>query len=143
MNYFGEPTPLTTTLVVEAHKMNKAFVVAAGAVINEAQPVKLDADGNITPLLAADLPHLILGHSIHNSPKGDVFTGEITITCRGHLKIRAQSGGAIVPGPVKFASYDTVKKVNVYVQAADAATTQGHATIKASAAGQEIEVILL
>ena len=142
MNYFGDKTSKALILTTEAHKLHLAFSAAAGATFNVTQPVKLDATGAIVPLGAADSAHLCIGNALHSTPNGATMSGEISVVMKGHMTIRAQSGAAIVPGPVKWASYDATNKVAVYVNATDAATTQGWALEAAGAAGSELTVVL-
>lgn len=143
MNLFGNPTPKAQLLTAEAHKLHLAFAVAAAQTIHLLQPVKLNATGELVAAGAADGAHLIIGHSFHDKPEELTYADEMTVIMRGHITCRVQAGvGGLVPGPVKWASWDATNKVNVYVVAADAATTQGHC-LDVAAAGAEAEIVLL
>lgn len=143
MNLFGDKTPKAIVLHKEMYKLGLAFSVAAGQKVGLMQPVKLAADGTITPLLAADSAHLSIGMSLHAKPADLTYADEQTVAMRGYAVCRAQAGaGGVIPGPIKWASFDEATGLNVYVQATDAATTIGHALQPASAGG-DMEVVLL
>lgn len=137
MNHIGDQTPQATFLTVEVHKLHKEFSAAAPVKIG--QPVKLTADGEITPLLAADAAYLKIGDSIHNAAAG----GLATIMMRGHVEMTVEAAAAQDAGPVKWTVFNTPTLRNRYGAAADAATTQGHSLEKATAAGQMITVVMI
>lgn len=133
----GEDAPQGIFLNMESHKLHKAF--EASAVIEVGQPVKFAVDGTIVPLLAADAAYLNLGVSIHKVAIGE----EATIAMRGYAVITTTSLGALNAGPVKFSGIHATTKRPQYVAAIDAATTQGQAIDRATAIGQDVEVVLV
>lgn len=116
----------STFLNMESHKLHLAFSVdpaLATPGIIEGQPVKLNAAGQITPLLAADDARLAIGISIMafdvtqiNSPTFRHM--ECTVAMRGYCVINAEVGAtAVVPGPVKYAGYNATTGFHKFVNA--------------------------
>ena len=137
MNTTGSTTKPHVFQTVESHKLMLAFT--AEVAIKVGQPVKLTTTGTVTPLGAADSPHLKIGDSIQDMPAGE----EVTIVMRGHIALHSISAGALAVGPVKYSAYSNTEKKPTYVAAADADTTQGHAIEPATGAGELVTVILL
>lgn len=102
---YGRKTGSTVILSSEAHKLHKSFRVAkpeSNAVpVRKSQPVKLTADGEITPIAANDNRNLVLGISIHDARPGE----RATIIMKGHAIILCQASSTVAPGPVQYTGY--------------------------------------
>lgn len=105
MKTFGEATKKTIFLTVESHKLHKEFFVPAGTTVRYAQPVKLDADGNVVPLAAGDNRNLCIGVSIHNSPKNPYGSSQVTVLMKGFSSILCRAASAVTAGPVQITGY--------------------------------------
>lgn len=136
MVHTGNPTPQVTFLNMEMHKYHLAFTVAAA--IKAAQPVKLDSNGAIVPLLSTDENRLLVGYAIKDGAVGE----EISVAMKAFGRLTVESGAdGLTPGPVKWASYNAATRRNVYVAATTEATAQALA-IMGGDEGDEIEIVI-
>lgn len=125
----------------ESHKLHLAFSVSAGKTVKRGQPMKMAADGTITPLIGDGTDaHLIVGYSIHNGVAGD----EVTLACRGYAVVFATAKTAMTTGPVFYAGQDAVDAdYSMYDDTAvSAANMNGIAIDVAGALHDIIRVIL-
>jgi len=125
----------------ESHKLHLAFSVAAGQTVKRGQPMKMAADGTITPLVGDGTDaHKIVGYSIHNGVAGD----EVTLACKGFAVVFATAETALTPGPVWYSGQDSVDAdYSMYDDtAATAANMNGIAIDAATALHDVIRVIL-
>ena len=137
MNTTGSVTKPHVFRTIESHKLYLAFTCAVAVKVG--QPVKLTSTGEITPLLAADSPHLKIGDSIHDMAAGK----EASVVMKGHISLLMVSAGAVDAGPAKYSDYSNTEKKPTYIAAADAATTQAHIIEPAAGAGEIVTVVIL
>lgn len=142
----GVITPPAIFLTVEIHKLHLAFKV--GTDVKAGQPVKLNSDGTIAPIVAGtDSRDLMIGIALRDTPAVDLSGGlqpEATIIMRGYATLQAISGAAVVIGPVKYSGYDAT---NLRVKFATATVgtddVYGHCLDGAAGTGTIIEVVVL
>lgn len=132
----GSTTRLVFMEEPEPHKLHIEF--EAGAALRSGQQVKLNGTGQMIALADGDSAHLCIGVLIQ-----DVASGErATVACRGYCMVIARAAGAITPGPVEIAAYDSTNDRPVYENASAAALTVGHNIDDLAGAGEN-KVILL
>lgn len=141
-NTLGSTTRVVFLEAPEPGKLHIEFEAAAA--LKKGQQVKLDSTGKIVALGAGESLFLCIGVLVQ-----DVANGErATVACRGYCMVIARAAGAITPGPVKIAAYDTANNRPVYADAdgidntAKTVETVGHNIDDLAAAGEN-KVILL
>lgn len=149
MNTYGNVTPKAIFLNIESHKLHETFTVGTGATIYPGQTVKFDATGSVVPAVAGDTTKDRIGISIHGRASTDSpFPygspgSEVTVIMRGFVRVRAEAGAALVPGPVKLSGLNATTKIPQYIQSVGGDTSNdGWSISVATAIGQEIEVVL-
>jgi hypothetical protein len=84
-------TSKTTILAIEDGKISLEFEVNAAVEVKTGMPVKLVADGKITPWAKADSRDLLIGHAYQDGEAGDL----VTVFMRSHMVMYALSSEAI------------------------------------------------
>lgn len=140
---FGDQTESLFLKGFEAHKLHHEFTVAEGSgalPVRKAQPVKLNADGQVEPAEAAEKAHLIIGYSIHNGNPGEL----VTIAMKAYGIVYCKPNAAVVAGPVQYAGQNTNDpRFPAVTAAADATTLMGWALDEAEGADDEIRLALI
>lgn len=148
----------TTILAIEDGKLSLEFEVTTGQTVYEGMPVKLTADGKITPWVKTDAITKLIGHVyggpvVGNTPASWVAGDLVTVFMRAHLLIYALSAAAVdCDTPVTQSSYDTSTAVDGgelngttgfnKVEQAASNTPMGWALDQADAADELIKVAM-
>lgn len=122
---------ITTTIIekAESHKLHQAFVVSGTAVF-KGQPVKLNANGTISPYVAADAENVKIGVAIMDGAVGE----EVTVSVKGHMITNGLATGALAAGPVEYSGVDA-NGVCQYVVSSAATKTIGYNLTQVAGAG--------
>ena len=109
--------------------------------IRKGMPVELDSvnEGEIKPATTATMDLTSIGISAHDAEAGE----EVAVICRGNaILVCKASGGALVPGPVRYVSYDyTNGRIYVDQTSVTAANCYGWA-IESAAQDADIKVLV-
>ncbi len=150
MNTFGNVTPATIILEVEAHKLNLAFAVATGQKIWRGQQVKLTATGEVTPTVSGDTGKDRIGVSMHTrqdtDPEFPYGGGEVTIAMVGYVMLLQKANAALIPGPIKLANVDS-NGISRYINTVNTGMTpdldcDGWSLDVATAQNDDIRIVL-
>lgn len=140
---FGENTETLFLKGFEAHKLHHEFTVASGEgalPVRKAQPVKLNAEGEVVPAAAAEDGHKIIGYSIHNGNPGEL----VTIALKAYGIVYCKPKAAVVAGPVEYDGQNTAEPEYISVKAASAAgKLMGWALDEAESANEMIRLALI
>lgn len=141
LNTLGTVTPPAVFLSVEIHKFHQAFTPSAD--IKAGQPVKLNTDGTIAPIVSGtDARDLMIGIAMNDITQASGL--ECTIIMRAYALVQAISSAACATGPVKYGGYDSTNLRIIYVHAiVGTDVTWGHALNAATATGQILDVAIL
>lgn len=140
---FGDKTKNIFLNAVEAHKLHVEFV--AGGKIGIGQQVKLSDTETVVAASANELAANIIGVSIHDAESGEL----VTVAVKAYTTVIGVSSGAINPGPVETAAYDTTLGRPAFVAAASPDpgvtidNTCGWSIDKAEGSGELIRVMLV
>ena len=146
LTQFGDKTKTVFLNEAESHKLHLAFTAAAQ--IKKGQPVKLDADGNIEPVIAPltnSSKDEIIGYSIMDGNEDD----EVTVAMRAYAVVFAMSGESLTPGPAAYTGVSSTDSFYTeYVAAEEVAEVggfvmNGFALDEATGANELIRVALL
>lgn len=132
---------LTKTIFLkgaENHKLHHEFEVDSASDLKKGQMVKLSSTGTIVALAAADTQDLFIGVCIHDAKKGELCT----VVTRGYAILRAQSSGALTPGPVEAGTFDGTNLVNEFDASSGETKSIGWALDVATGADEEIRVLI-
>ena len=135
----GSTTLSTFLNEVEAHKLHLEFEVAAAVTVRKGGPVKLNAAGQVVPLVALDnYEQECIGVSIHEGEATEL----VTVGMRGYACIWAETQGALSAGPVEWANYDAASTRHEYIVASSEARMCGWNLDQAAAADAAIRVVV-
>lgn len=115
----GNKTKNNGFLKVESHKLMNSF--EAGAAIKKAQPVKLNATGQVVPAAAEEALINIIGYAVFDAAEDE----QATVVMRASSIAFVQATVAITPDQlVTYNGYDTTTEYNRVKLANAAATNQ-------------------
>ena len=124
---------------IENHKLHQEFEVNVGQSIKRGQPVVLAGSAElVNPAGTAEANINIIGYAVHNGEAGEL----VTVGMRAYAIIWAEAKSAMVPGPVKYDSYNGTTEKNVSEDGAVAADHTGWVLDDAAAPGDEVRVAL-
>jgi len=95
----------TTFLAINPHKIHVEF--DADTTIKNGQPVKLTAEGKVTPWAKTDALALFIGTAYTQQLETAEEDETVTIITRGNVMVFAMVASAGDAGPATWASYDT------------------------------------
>jgi len=113
LTVFGEVTKSIFLKEIEAHKIHEEFEVASAVTVKKGQAVKLTTAGLVTPAVAGELEHLVIGYSIHDGAAGEL----VTVGIKAFTIVWAQSAGALDAGPVQIGAAGADPLYATYVAA--------------------------
>lgn len=136
----GNPTVNKGFLKSESHKLHQAFTVAAATTIYKAQPVKLNATGEVVPAAADEAKEVVIGFAVF----GAEATEEVTVVMKSASIAYYTAADAFDPtNLITYSGFDVPTEYNqVKTALATAANSLGWALDVAAAPGDVVRVAL-
>ena len=129
----------TRILKHESHKLHHEFTVKTGSAARIGQPMKLDANGTVVPMVLLNEEHLCIGYAMIDAAADEY----VTIAVRGYTILFAETQGALVAGPVQYDDFGSQPlDLPEFVVAATNAVTVGWCLDQAAGANELVRILV-